>query len=754
MKKVIKSIRWQWLMVLAILLTSSILTSFPAQIAHAAGSKTEQPLALLDKKTGYSCYAELQGGTTSVIDATQKNNMFIQDSNATYDGLDGGTDGTNDLRSSINNTSSHPVPSSLKDVFKGTNDPNNQYTIITFDSANNSKQCKQSALLLQSKTDPLQFYGFITEGKCDNRDTFGHVCIFDFLAARVDISSQTISFNNPIDGKTVSNMGINNFDATRFTSGAIAGGNSDKCPTGGLLSKVTNNSKQLQDCLTYFSNNAQYAAKYINQSTISFAGAQFVLQKWGKDGNDHETYAMTTAPLFDPTLPTYNDNSQEYTSITIKDDNLTLNKVSDFANKMNTFSGYSNATFNLHNSHVNNLQVESVLNVDKGAYNLVANYWAKDKKIQTIFSNGDNHETEVIDQPYDASDPTATDYYIATGGSGCQGDNARPSFSIPGGLANATTGSTVSAVWNLSINESGCAAYGRANVQIYIEDSSTSAPIGGACGTSTTPNCSDTSKPTCESSGFPLSWIICQGINLLATSIDGLYNNFITPLLVVNPLTVKNAAGDPSEIFVAWSSFRVYGDAFLVIALLVIVFGESIGGGLIDAYTAKKVLPRILIAGILVNLSFYIVAALVDIMNVAGGGLRELLQAPFHQSGGFQLNVTVGGSTLAWGAAILGGWAISGIIPELAALFAVFVLLPAILILFAIMLTILIRQALIVFLVAVSPVAFAMYCLPNTEQYFKKWWDALFKALLVYPIITVLFALGNIMSVVVGNILS
>jgi len=81
-----------------------------------------------------------------------------------------------------------------------------------------------------------------------------------------------------------------------------------------------------------------------------------------------------------------------------------------------------------------------------------------------------------------------------------------------------------------------------------------------------------------------------------------------------------------------WSSFRLYGDIVLVIALLVIVFGEAIGGGVIDAYTAKKVLPRILIAAILINLSIYIVAALEDIVNIVGSGLDSLIRLPFQNA--------------------------------------------------------------------------------------------------------------------------
>jgi hypothetical protein len=69
----------------------------------------------------------------------------------------------------------------------------------------------------------------------------------------------------------------------------------------------------------------------------------------------------------------------------------------------------------------------------------------------------------------------------------------------------------------------------------------------------------------------------------------------------------------------------------------------------------------------------------------------------------------------------------------------------------AVLITIIVRTGLIVFLVLISPVAFALYCLPNTEQYFRKWWDLLFKTLLIYPIIAVIFALANVLSITINS---
>jgi hypothetical protein len=255
----------------------------------------------------------------------------------------------------------------------------------------------------------------------------------------------------------------------------------------------------------------------------------------------------------------------------------------------------------------------------------------------------------------------------------------------------------------------------------------------------------------CEGSG-PLSWLLCGVIGGLQDLVGNLYDHVIQPLLETAPLSTEDV--DKNGIFQAWKNFRVYGDVFLVIGILVIVFGESIGGGLIDAYTAKKVLPRLLIAAVLINLSFYIVAILVDIMNITGRGMMALITAPFGDlPSGFNLDFGVAGGVGL--AAILGGalvFTAAGVSGAFLSWFFLVILLPMALLMLAILATVLIRHALIIFLVIISPFAFALYCLPNTEKYFRQWWEMLFKTLLVYPIIAALFAMGKVSAYLISNL--
>ena len=271
-------------------------------------------------------------------------------------------------------------------------------------------------------------------------------------------------------------------------------------------------------------------------------------------------------------------------------------------------------------------------------------------------------------------------------------------------------------------------------------------------------------SPDCDASGVSLSWVLCPVFDMLSDFSHWMFQNIVQPFLVTPPISTD--AKDPS--FQIWSNFRVYGDIFLIIGLLVIVFGQSIGGGLIDAYTAKKVLPRLLAAAILINLSIYIVAFLVDFTNILGRGISDVMTAPLancsNGAGGncWSFKLSNGDMLSIFGVGLVGllttSTAVFGLIAAIVfnpafigtALLAGFlVMVPIVFAILGVFITLIFRQGLILLLVLVSPVAFALYCLPNTEKYFRKWWELLVEALMVYPIIVLIFGAADIMSVTI-----
>jgi hypothetical protein len=264
----------------------------------------------------------------------------------------------------------------------------------------------------------------------------------------------------------------------------------------------------------------------------------------------------------------------------------------------------------------------------------------------------------------------------------------------------------------------------------------------------------DEEKPVCEASPNPLSWILCPLYNGLARMADWMIQNLIVPFLRPSPVGLNPDDKSTGAVYQIWSTMRVYADIILVMLLLIAVISQAYGGGIVEAYTAKKMLPRILIAAILINTSIYFVAFAIDMSVVIGTGIADIITAPLVQTGQFKFDLTntqlfaITGITVFLAAAVR----IMVGIPEIAAVMPyvlVMVVLPAFLAIFAILVTLVLLQALYMALTIFSGIAFALYAFPNTEKYFKTWWDWLFRALLIYPLFMVIVALSDVFTVLI-----
>lgn len=179
---------------------------------------------------------------------------------------------------------------------------------------------------------------------------------------------------------------------------------------------------------------------------------------------------------------------------------------------------------------------------------------------------------------------------------------------------------------------------------------------------------------------------------------------------------------------------------------------------MLDAYTIRKAVPRIVIAVIGINLSIYLCVAAIDLTNIVGRGLGDLLYAPFLPENGrlfvesksIEVNTSntlaaTGFLSIAVGALLVKA-ATVGVFALLGSIFPILFIIA--LIALAVLFTLVIRQGLLIFLSIASPVAIACFVLPGTEKYFKQWSDLFIKTLMVYPIIAVIFAMSNVMGTI------
>lgn len=242
-----------------------------------------------------------------------------------------------------------------------------------------------------------------------------------------------------------------------------------------------------------------------------------------------------------------------------------------------------------------------------------------------------------------------------------------------------------------------------------------------------------------------IGWIICPVITITAGIIDGAYG-VVSLLLGVQPLTTT---GDTQPIFEAWSIMRNFANVSFVIAFLVIVFSQVTGVG-VSNYGIKKLIPRLIFAAIFVNISYWVCAIAVDISNIAGASLKGI----FDNLGGTIASPDSGifsGDSPWWNAAgfILAGGVAAGIAlyTTLAALLPALVAVLAAIVTVFLVLTL--RQALIILLIVISPLAFVAFLLPNTQGWFNKWRQLFQTLLLMYPIIAVIFGASAFASEII-----
>lgn len=126
----------------------------------------------------------------------------------------------------------------------------------------------------------------------------------------------------------------------------------------------------------------------------------------------------------------------------------------------------------------------------------------------------------------------------------------------------------------------------------------------------------DATKDACQEQAGSLSWIVCPSSSIIAGATDAIYGA-IEEMLVVNPISTDN----DSPIYLIWQYLRNLTNIIFIICLLVVIYSQLTGLG-IQNYGIKRVLPRLVISVILVNLSFIICALAVDISNVVGDSLR------------------------------------------------------------------------------------------------------------------------------------
>jgi len=266
---------------------------------------------------------------------------------------------------------------------------------------------------------------------------------------------------------------------------------------------------------------------------------------------------------------------------------------------------------------------------------------------------------------------------------------------------------------------------------------------GQAAEEAATPEPQETEEPTTSCGIEGVGWLVCPVMKFLGDITDNAFSFLSETFLETRSDLLSN-----TSIQTAWSTMRNIANVAFVIAFLIIIFSQLTGQGVTN-YGVKKMLPRLIISAVLVNVSFFICQLAVDLSNILGYSLNSILSNSYTQIAG-DISGSGDQSSNGLGVAVLIGGILAGAI-GIAMAVTMPVLLAVLLALIMIVLILVARTALIVLLTIISPLAFVAFLLPNTEQWFKKWYQMYFALLMVFPIIALVFGASTLAANVIKD---
>lgn len=371
--------------------------------------------------------------------------------------------------------------------------------------------------------------------------------------------------------------------------------------------------------------------------------------------------------------------------------------------------------------------------------------WQGDNlSFNSLTLSGDNNKPRIANGNGNPL-PNGTQFYVNTGNPNTVGDMVYSVIYFPPGTDVRTATSAQFATYNVS--GGGANWSPRDPPRTITVTPAANSPSGTQPGSVAS---------SCQIDG--IGWIVCPVSIWIAEGMDMIYK-WIASFFEVQPAESTSNSG----LFKTWNIMRSFANVVFAIVFLVIIYSQVTSQG-ISNYGIKRLLPRMVVGVILVNISYYICALAIDLSNIVGYALQDLLMNIRRSV--FQLdNGSWSSDIYSWQsvtAAILSGGAIAG--AGLVGLFGAasgggsvvalsFVLIPtlvglliAVLVVFVILAA---RQAIIAILVVISPLALVALILPNTEKWFNKWKDLFITLIIFFPAFALIFGGAQLASAVI-----
>jgi hypothetical protein len=283
---------------------------------------------------------------------------------------------------------------------------------------------------------------------------------------------------------------------------------------------------------------------------------------------------------------------------------------------------------------------------------------------------------------------------------------------------------------------------------VTLSNPENAAIVGGAGTAIGDTEAGDETVESCEDNEGEFVFFICAIIGGMSDAINKLDSS------VRKALDINQEYYESEGVRGAWASMRNIAYIMLIPVMLVMVIGTALGFSVVDAYTAKRAIPRMFAAIIFIALSYDICILLIEITTTVGKGVGGLIAAPFGGTSELVLTkifaptILDGGAIL--GVGVIGGIALVGLGAVSLGILASYLFIGAIalIIIFAVLT---LREMIVLFLVILSPIAIIAWIFPGNDKPWKIWWSSFSKLLYLFPMIVGLLVMGRAFASILGG---
>lgn len=236
-----------------------------------------------------------------------------------------------------------------------------------------------------------------------------------------------------------------------------------------------------------------------------------------------------------------------------------------------------------------------------------------------------------------------------------------------------------------------------------------------------------------------LGWLLCGGSDFLMRSYDGAYGeleNWMTiKPTILDPSKALNDDGEPvmqkNPVKEIWQTMMGIANVLVIFAILVVIISHVTGYGLSN-YNIKTMLPKVVIAVILINLSYFIIQLLVEVSNLVGHGIYAII---VNASKVDQINP----------ASIVNLYRLTTDSTNL--LTIITFIIGVLLWLITMLLQLLIlsgRDAILIITTVTAPIIAILYFLPGSKKITSLWSKGLMFSLALFPMTALVYAMGRL----------